>query len=55
MKYEEKSFDVVMGWDFNARLGAEDRPNNRKRLLDLVRLGDFVVGNKLHCCVGSRE
>ena len=41
--------------DFNARigLGAEDRPNsNGKRLLDLVRLGDFVVGNKLQCCVG---
>ena len=41
--------------DFNARIGsgAEDRPNsNRKRLLDLVRLEYFVVGNKLQCCVG---
>ena len=33
-------------------LGSEDHPNsNGKRLLDLMRLGDFVVGNKLHCCV----
>ena len=41
--------------DFNARIGlrAEDRPNsNGKRLLDLVRLGDFVVENKLQCCEG---
>ena len=41
--------------DLNARisLGAEDGPNsNGKRLLNLMRLGDFVVGNKLHCCVG---
>ena len=41
--------------NFNARigLGAEDHPNrNGKRLLDLVTLGDFVVGNKLQCCVG---
>ena len=54
MKYEEKGFDVVMG-NFNARigLGAEDGPNsNGKRLLGLVRVGDFGVGNKLQCCVG---
>ena len=39
-------FNVIIG------LGAEDGPNsNGKRLLDLVRLGDFVVGNKLQCCV----
>ena len=41
--------------NFNARigLGAEDCPNsNGKRLLDLVRLGDFVIENKLQCCVG---
>ena len=41
--------------DFNARIGleAEDRQNsNGKRLLDLVRFGDFVVENKLQCCVG---
>ena len=50
IKYEEKGFDV-MGY-FNARigLGAEDRPNNGKSLLDLVRLGKFVVGNNLQCC-----
>ena len=30
---------------------AEDRRNsNGKRLLDLVRWGDFVVRNKLQCC-----
>ena len=34
-------------------MGAEDGPiSNGKRLLDSVRLGDFVVGNKLQCCVG---
>ena len=41
--------------DFNARigLGTEDRLNNNwKRLLDLVRFGDFVVENKLQCFVG---
>ena len=32
---------------------AEYCPNsNGKKLLDLVRLRDFVVGNKLQCCVG---
>ena len=55
MKYEEKGFDVAVMGNFNARigLGAEDHPNsNGKKLLDLVRLGDFVVRNKLQCCVG---
>ena len=51
MTNKGNGFDV-MG-DFNARigLGAEDNPScNGKRLLDLVKLGDFVVGNKLQCC-----
>ena len=41
---------MVLMLDFNARigLGVEDGPNsNGKRLLGLVRLGDFVVGKKL--------
>ena len=31
MKYEEKGFDVMGAWSFNARigLGAEDRPMGR--------------------------
>ena len=55
MKYEEKGIDVVVMEDFNARfgLGAEDRPySNGKRLLNLEKLVDFVVGNKLQCCEG---
>ena len=54
MKYEEKGFVVILCWGINARIGSgvEDHPNsNRKRLWDLVRSGDFVVGNKL-CCEG---
>ena len=54
MKFEGKGCDGGKG-DFNARigLGVEYLPNsNGKRLLDLVRLGDFVVGNKLQCCAG---
>ena len=51
MKYEVKGFDVVMGecmiWEHKITLNS-----NGKRLLDLVRLGNFVVGSKLQCCVG---
>ena len=35
--------------------GSGNAQINGKRVLDLLRLGDFVVENKLHCCVGSRE
>ena len=55
MKYEEKSFDVIVIGDFNARigLGAEEHPNsNGKRMLELVRVGDLSVGNQLQCCDG---
>ena len=41
--------------DFDAKigLGAGDLSNSYgKRLLDSVRLGDFVVGNMLHWCEG---
>ena len=53
VKYEEKSFDVIVMEDFNVRigLGAEEHPNsNGKRLLELVRVGDLSVGIQLQCC-----
>ena len=55
VKYEEKGFDVIVMGDFNARigLGAEEYPNsNGKRLLELVRTGDFSIGNQLLSCGG---
>ena len=51
MKYEEKGFDVdVMGEILMQNwFGSTRGPNrDRKRLLGLVRLGDFVAGNELH-------
>ena len=49
MKYDGKGFGVMGGRFYEGFvLGAEDHLNsNVKRLFDLVRLGDFVVGNKL--------
>ena len=53
MKCEEEGFDVMGAFNARIGLGAGDHPNsNEKRLLDLVRLGDFVVENKLQRCVG---
>ena len=42
----------VLMVDFNW-FGSRRCPNsNGKRMLDLMRLGDYVVENKLQCCVG---
>ena len=48
--YEEAGFEVLVPGDFIAHvgLGAEQSPNrNGRKLLDLVRVCDLRVGNKL--------
>ena len=56
VKYEEKSFDVIVMGDFNARIGvgAEEHPNsNGKCMLELMRVGDLSIENQLQCSDGG--